>query len=104
MGRLPADLVHCDIKPQNLVFFSSEQIWKLIDLATVVEEDADGETEQNGEDQTPNAESEEEAKVEDEGAKVEEEEAAPADAEESTPQAEESAVEASEPPAEAEQE
>jgi len=40
-GRLPADLVHCDIKPQNLVFFSSEQIWKLIDLATVVEEGAD---------------------------------------------------------------
>ena len=40
MGRrLPAaDLVHCDIKPQNLVFFAAEQTWRLIDLATVAEE------------------------------------------------------------------
>lgn len=33
-----ADMVHCDIKPQNLCFFSSSGTWKLIDLATVCEE------------------------------------------------------------------
>jgi len=32
-------MVHCDIKPQNIVFFAATQQWKYIDLATVAEED-----------------------------------------------------------------
>jgi len=34
LWRLPAGFVHCDVKPQNLVFFAAEGVWKLIDLAT----------------------------------------------------------------------
>jgi serine/threonine protein kinase len=33
------DMVHCDLKPQNLVLFTSSNTWKLIDMATCCEED-----------------------------------------------------------------
>ena len=33
-ARRTADMVHCDIKPQNFVLFAAEQAWKLIDIVT----------------------------------------------------------------------
>ena len=36
---LCTDMVHCDIKPQNLVKFSASETWKLIDMATCCDED-----------------------------------------------------------------
>ena len=36
---LCTDMVHCDVKPQNLVKFAASDVWKLIDMATCCDED-----------------------------------------------------------------